>query len=209
MNNKTCEQLLNMETISAAFKNKQDELSDKIVSCFFSCYKAIFLAWAKITYERHSQETILFAAENAFSDGIMRLKEDAIKGKLYKDRATVKTVLFTYCGFVLLGSLKTEQRLAEKNKKLATILDSRNEYDPFENEEETHAARVQILTKALSKMSAEERKIIRWRQIEKKSNDEIAALLAIKVPSATNRIYRCMNKLKTIVENITKSSNQP
>lgn len=54
--------------------------------------------------------------------------------------------------------------------------------------------------KALAKMSVADRQIIQWRHIEEKSNDEIAALLAITVASATNRIYRCMERLRKLVE---------
>ena len=57
---------------------------------------------------------------------------------------------------------------------------------------------------ALAKMSAADRQIIQWRHIEEKSNDEIAGLLAIKVESATNRIYRCMQRLRELVEEMDK-----
>ncbi|MFT3750781.1 MAG: sigma factor-like helix-turn-helix DNA-binding protein [Agriterribacter sp.] len=60
--------------------------------------------------------------------------------------------------------------------------------------------RHELIMRALEKMTAEDRQIIQWRHIEEKTSDEIAALLAIKVPSATNRIYRCMERLRKLVE---------
>jgi DNA-directed RNA polymerase specialized sigma24 family protein len=54
-------------------------------------------------------------------------------------------------------------------------------------------------------MPAADRQIIQWRHIEGRSGDEIAKLLDIKVESATNRIYRCMQRLRNRVEEIERS----
>jgi len=135
---------------------------------------------------------------------VLKFKESAGWGELYKSNASVKTVLFHYCRNILLGYLTSEKRLAEKNKKLHDAM----AYNTGETESETKEKKHEHIMKALAKMSAADTQIIRWRHIEEKSNDEIAALLAITVASATNRIYRCMKRLRELVEEMEKNSKE-
>ncbi len=199
MNSTTCRQLLNIKTISSAFKNNQEDISKSIISCFYSCYQSTFIKWAKITYRHYPTDIIEFAANNAFTDGVLKLKESASRGALYHGNASVKTVLFQYCRYKLLGYLKDEERLAEKNKKLVLhFLD--NTDNAIETVFEVKERKHENIMQALAKIPAADRQIIQWRHLEEKSVDEIAGLLAIKVTSATNRIYRCMQRLRELVE---------
>jgi RNA polymerase sigma factor (sigma-70 family) len=204
MKRKTCEQLLTIETVSFAFKNHQLETSEQIISCFYSCYQSMFVKWAKITYQHYPPDVIEFAANNAFTDGVLKFRESAGNDKLYQTRASVKTVLFHYCRNILLGHLTQEKRLAEKNRKLEPFLSSETGVATDEAEREARERRHAHLMKALSLMLAADRQIIQWRHIEEKSNDEIARLLAITVASATNRIYRCMQRLRELVDEMDK-----
>lgn len=206
-NSSNCQQLLTIETISVAFKNNQRNLSDRIISCFYSCYQLLFIKWAKITYAHYPADIIEFAADSSFTDGVLKLKESASYNKLYKGRASVKTVLFHYCRNMLLGYLTNEKRLAEKNKKLYPAFSDGTAYDINEKEKELAESRHERIMLALAKMSAADRQIIQWRHIEEKSNDEIAGLLAITTASATNRIYRCMQRLRELVEEMEKQNN--
>lgn len=206
MDNSTrCQQLLTIETISLAFKNNQRNLSEQIISCFYSCYRTLFIKWAKITYQHYPADTIEFAAGSSFSDGVLKLKESASQDKLYKSRASIKTVLFHYCRNMLLGHLTHEKRLAEKNKKWYPVFADETERNTDENELTDHRKKCMML--AFAKMSAADRQIIQWRHIEGKSNDEIARLLAITAASATNRIYRCMQRLRELVGEMEKQNN--
>lgn len=202
-----CQELLNIETISLAFKNNQHEVSDQIISCFFSCYQAQFVKWATITYQQYPADLIEFAANNAFTDAVLKLKEAASQGDLYQGNASVKTVLFHYCRNILLGYLTTEKRLYEKNKKLEAHFSDDPAYSSIEAQNEVLEKRHENVMRALAKMAAADRQIIQWRHIEEKSNDEIATLLAITVASATNRIYRCMQRLRELVEEVDKKNN--
>ena len=195
-----CAQLLNIETVSLAFKNNQSKISERIISCFYSCYQSLFLKWAKIAYKRYPADLIEFAANNSFTDGVLKLKESASRNELYRSNATIKTVLFHYCRNMLLGHLTNEKRLAEKNKKLEPLLSDETAY--YETGNEIKENRHENVMRALAKMSVADRQIIQWRHIEEKSNDEIAQLLAITVPSATNRIYRCMQRLRQLVDDM-------
>jgi RNA polymerase sigma factor (sigma-70 family) len=204
MKNRPCQQLLNMEIISSAFKNNQRDISERIISCFYSCYRLLFVKWAKITYQSYPDDMIEFAANNSFTDGVLKLKESAGRDELYQSNASVKTVLFHYCRNILLGYLTNEKRLAEKNKKLAPHFSYETGYHTGETENEIKENRHKNVMQALAKMSGGDRQIIQWRHIEEKSNDEIAGLLAINVASATNRIYRCMQRLRERVEEMER-----
>lgn len=204
MKTTTCQELLNIETISYAFKNNRYDINDKIVSCFYSCYQSQFVQWAKITYNNYPADLIEFVANDSFTDGVLKLKESACRGELYHGKASVKTVLFHYCRNILLGHLKNEMRLAEKNKKLEPLFSHQTRYHIGETENEVKENRHENVIRALAKMSAIDRQIIQWRHIDEKSNDEIARLLAITVASATNRIYRCMQRLRELVEEMER-----
>ena len=200
----TCQELLNIETISSAFKNNRQDITDSIISCFYSCYRSLFVKWAKITYRHYPVDLIESLANDSFTDGVLKFKESASRGELYKSNASVKTVLFHYCRNILLGYLTSEKRLDGKNKKLPDVI----AYSTGETESEVKEKRHEHIMRALAKMSPADRQIIRWRHIEEKSNDEIARLLAITVASATNRIYRCMQRLRELVEEMEKNSKE-
>ncbi|HRP31863.1 MAG TPA: sigma-70 family RNA polymerase sigma factor [Agriterribacter sp.] len=206
MKNTACDQLLNIETISSAFQNNKTFLSEQIVSCFYTCYQFTFIKWAKITYQHYPSEIIEFAANSAFTDAVLALRESASRGELYQGNASVKTVLFQYCRYKLLGYLKDEERLAEKNKKLIRHF-SDNSNSTIDTVYEFKERSYQSIMRALAEMPDADRQIIQWRHIEEKSIDEIARLLAIKVTSATNRIYRCMQRLRELVEEMNKGGD--
>lgn len=195
-----CERLLNMKTISSAFTDNNSHISDQLITCFYSCYQSQFIKWAKITYQHYPPDMIEFLSINSFTDGVLKFKEAARRNELYQSSASVKTVLFHFCKNILLGNLKNENRLSEKNKKLELHLSDKAWYYNIETAFEMKERKHNNIMKALAKMSVADRQIIQWRHIEEKSNDEIAALLAITVASATNRIYRCMERLRKLVE---------
>jgi RNA polymerase sigma factor (sigma-70 family) len=200
MDTSGCNQLLNIKTIADAFKNGKKELSDRIIGCFYSCYKSAFIKWASITYHEFPSDSIDFLANNSFTDAVMKLKDAAQRNELYEGQATVKTILFTYCRNILLGYLTSEKRKKEKDRKLAVVLEEEYSNPLDENAVSILAGRYEKIRRALAQLDPDDRQIIQWRHIDGKSNDEIAAKLAITVASATNRIYRCMQRLKDKIE---------
>lgn len=194
-----------MEIISSAFKNNEQDICEQIIECLYSSYRTQFVTWAKIAYPYYDNHAIEFTANNSFTDGVLKFQEAAGKGALYQSNASVKTVLFHYCRYKLLAHLKDEERLIQKNRKLSFHLQNENSCNIVETETEMQEKRHVFIMQALKKMSAADRQIIQWRHIEEKSNDEIAVLLAIKVESATNRIYRCMQRLRKLIEEMGKN----
>lgn len=196
-----CNQLLTIPNLNDAFKNGKKILSDRIIACFYSCYKSAFIKWARITYNQYPSDSIDFLANNSFTDAILKLKESAIKNELYEGQASIKTVLFSYCRNILLGYLSTEKRKQEKDRKLAIVLAEETTQETEESAGSPLSIQYEKLQKALAELDPNDRQIIQWRHLEGRSNDEIAAKLAITVASATNRIYRCMQRLKDKIEN--------
>ena len=201
MKNIHCQRILNIETVSSAFKSDHGDLSSKVISCFYSCYRMLFLKWAQITYQQYPADLIEFVASNSFADGILKLKESAARSQLYQGNASIKTILFHYCKNMLLGNLAKENRQAAKNERLFAVLSAQTDSGDDSNAEHGYKEeQYRKLMWALDRMEAADRQIIHWRHIEEKSNDEIAGLLAITVPSATNRIYRVMQRLRELTE---------
>lgn len=202
----SCHQLLNIDTISTVIKNNQQDVLERIISCFYSCYKPLFVKWAKITYQHYPADIVEFAVDNSFTDAVLKLKEAAVRNELYKSNASLKTILFHYCKNILLSYLTNEKRLAEKNKKLKVFVLSEMEYNIGETESDIKERRYEDVSKALAKMVAMDRQIIEWRHIYGKSNEEIATLLTISAEAATNRIYRCMQRLRKLVDDFDKEN---
>lgn len=201
-----CKQIMNVETISKAFMDNIQELSNKIVSCFYSCFQQIFVKWAIITYPAHPDDFVQFIANTAFTDGILKLKETATNNGLYNGQANIQTIVLGFCRMSLKENLQREIRLQEKNKKLQPIFGGTANAGYVDEEPATNEKLYNLLQQALSKIDPQDRQIIQWRHIDEKPNDEIAALLGITTPAATNRIYRCMERLRKLTENLNEET---
>jgi hypothetical protein len=113
-----CTQLISerVEVIASALKRNVQELSDKIVSCCYCCFKEIFINWAVVMYQHYPEDTVYFLAENAFTDGILKFREAAAKG-LYESNASLKTVLFSFYKNKLREHFQNEKRLINKKQE--------------------------------------------------------------------------------------------
>ena len=199
MDNKNCEEIIQnrIDTIVLIFKKQLLKETERIVSCLYSCFQEGFIKWATITYKHYPEESILFISNNSFTDGILKFKEKAESDDIYKSNASLKTILFSFYRFKLLENLKKEQRLLIKNERYER---DNKEGSVWMGEDDEIETRYLILEHALEKMEPVDKQIIVWRHIEEKSCDEIAQLLAINRNSATTRIYRCMKRLRNLIE---------
>ncbi|MBS1565257.1 MAG: sigma-70 family RNA polymerase sigma factor [Bacteroidetes bacterium] len=171
---------------------------DKLLSCLYSCLKKTFTKWAAIAYRNYPADFIEHISDNSFTDCIIRFKVFVQEKRLYNGNAAVKTVVFSFFRNTLRENLQKENRQAAKYQ-LVNIDEAAMSAETEETDKKNERLHIQ-LESALRKMKEEDRKIIIWRHIEEKSNDEIARLLQITVPSATNRIYRCMERLKALLD---------
>ncbi len=191
-----------VESIVQPFKNNQHLQSEKIISCFYDCYQHEFIKWASIMYKGYPIDFIEFTANTAFTDGILSFSKKAAAGEIYQDKATIRTILFGIYRNQLRKYLQTEKRISEKKEKYALNVKEDKINEEYMVREKLHL----ILEQAMAKMEEEDRKIIIWRHIEEKNCDEIASILDINTASATNRIYRCMNRLRKLTRNSNRTS---
>jgi RNA polymerase sigma factor (sigma-70 family) len=198
-----CEAILklNITELSNSFKNTLDELGEKFVSCFFVCYKAVFINWSVVMYKGYDKKFMQYNADNAFTDAVVKFKDAAIEGKLYEGKASLRTILFQYFRNTLRSILLNEKRQQGKQDNYGKSIGTNNNLTFIENDEILkREAMYATLENALNKMNPTDKQIIVWRHLEEKSCDEIARLLDITKEAATNRIYRCMERLRNLIE---------
>ncbi len=196
-----CETILksNITALSNSFSDTLSGLGEKIVSCFFLCYKVIFVNWAVVMYKGYDKNYMQYNADNAFTDAVVKFKDAAVDGKLYEGTASLRTILFQYFRYTLLSILQSERRQQGKEENYGKIMDINNQTF-IENEDVIKKeAMFAKLDDALNKMNPTDKQIIIWRHLEEKPCDEIARLLDISKEAATNRIYRCMERLRNLI----------
>ena|GEM_PF-6713884 len=207
MDSNQCEPILRSNIrifILAHEKNYQSEI-DNTIKCLNYCLRPAFLKWASLTYSQYPTETIEFNADISFTDAVLKIQSKASEGKLYKGNAIIKTVVFIFFKNILRDNLQRHNRLEEKNRRFGKS----NYIDEQHNilsEHDDKEAKITLIERALSSLNATDRQIVMWRHIDGKKNDEIARLLKINIPSATNRIYRCMERLKAAIEKIQSTN---
>ena len=200
-----CKQALNntVENIIQYFLDKEESQCQKIVSCLYYCCKEEFVKWAAITYrKKYPGKFIASVSEMAFTDAIVIFSEKAAAGKIYQDKASIRTILFGFFRFQLLYHIQQEKRLSQKKDRYA-IENIEGVKDTDEEKKEMELL-YKMLEKALGEMEANQRRAILLRHIEGKKYDEIAAILAINTNSAINHIYRCMKNLRNLVHSNNK-----
>jgi RNA polymerase sigma factor (sigma-70 family) len=201
---KDCEHILksSVTEVVEAFKNAVASFTQKMMTCMYACYQNIFIGWACIAYNKYGADKIAFISNSAFNDAIEKFSSEAEKANLYEGKATLKTILFGYFKMILRGHLQTENRLIEKQNKYKQDTYTENTF--LENEALFYSEqKYKALEIALGKMEAIDKQIVVWRQIEEKTPDEIATVLGISKEAASNRIYRCMLRLKNLIEKPT------
>lgn len=193
-----CEASLNagIKTVIYVYADNKNGL-DEILSCINNCLRKSFIKWAQITNPGRSEDQISFIADISFTDGVLKFKLKAEKNELYDGDASVKTVVLNFFRYTLLENLKREERLDEKKQRYSD--DNKTETAINEDNTSTKEEQLMILEQAMKQLEPEDRQIIIWRHIENKRSEEIAQLLDITIPAATNRVYRCMERLRKLL----------
>jgi RNA polymerase sigma factor (sigma-70 family) len=197
MNTVVCEEMIKqkIEIISSIFKQKVDLEITILTKCFYQCFQHEFIKWALIIHKNHPKEFIDFTAKNAFTDAVLKLQEKASSGYLYDGNASIKTILFSFYRLTLLEHLQKAKRESHYHKKFINSLNNENHITASDtNDNEIH---IKNLEKALDELDKADKQIIIWRHFDEKNLEEIASLLGIHKTSATNRLYRCMQRLRT------------
>jgi RNA polymerase sigma factor (sigma-70 family) len=196
-----CEHLLNSYTIVVMEQLKKDEEAflQQSAECFYSCLREKYREQTRYNYRQYHSDKMLFIADSAFTDAVLTFRRKAIEGKLFDGEARLKTVFYRYFYFTLLAHIKKEKKDLDNTIRMAesTQPQQNNDFQQF-NED-----RINLLHRALSRLNKKDQEIITWRHLELKPIDEIAQKLAINKDSASNRVYRCMERLKKEIKLLT------
>ncbi len=187
----------NIQKTIKQFNENNNQASEFAANCFSNCLKNDYTKWSKISYKNENQEILEYCIDVAFSDAILKFNEKANAKKLFISTATTKTVFFIFFKFKLLEHLQKEKRTKANTKKFG-IFNFTYKNDDYEDKELLY----QKLEQGLKKLNDEDREIVLLRHKENKSIAEIASIIKINKNSTTNKVYRCMLKLKNIIENL-------
>lgn len=152
-----------------------------------------FLFWVKSNSGTDSD------AEDAFQKGILNFFLNVKSGKYtYQGNAKVTTVVFDYCKKVWLNVLSS--------KGFKSKVEMPSDYAPAETSDSgtEQEEKISAVEWALKKLGESCQTIITWYYIDGLSLKEIAELLKITIPSAKDKKYKCMQKLKEIIGDIFK-----
>lgn len=154
---------------------------------------------AAIGFRHYAPGMIHFLAETAFSEAVLKFNQKAEAGQLTDRGAKLKTLFYRFFQFSLLNEIKKEKKNLDNLRPLPENTGELQGSSGGKKDEEMHT----ILQKALLKLAPDDRQIIVWRHIQLKTIDEIAGFLAIQKDSASNRVYRCMQRLTSEINKIT------
>lgn len=169
------------------------------------CLRKELICWAVITYKsRYPDPTLIeFTADQAFTEALLKLHNDALSGNISDRGASVKTVLFTFFKFKLMELLQKENRRMEKERQYIVTNDSDNVSEAIDTENITYA----LLRKALANMKAKDQEIITQRHLNQENPESIAEKLNISVEAVNNKLYRSMKRLKEEIKKLKSHGN--
>ena len=211
MNSDKCEQILRVENLVNAFTQNIKQQSDEIFYCLYNCCYDKFIKWAIIRYTKYAEDVITDLSDRAFTDGMLKLQEFTIRKGLYKDKVSSDKIFFMFFKNQLRANITKEMRLTKKNLRLSKDFAAEflaNTTDDAEEFSEIKKENQSCLERSLNRLKKDDRQIVIWRHVEEISNKEIAKRLGITIASATNRIYRCMERVKNFMEECKQKNHE-
>lgn len=170
------------------------EIQNKAFDYLYQELYGSFLFWVKSNSGSDSD------AEDAFQRGILNFFLNIKSGKYtFQEKAKVTTVVFDYCKKVWLNVLSS------KGFKSKGEMPAGYESVEISDSGSEHEERMSATEKGLEKLGGVCKKVITWYYIDGLSLKEIADLRGITVPSAKDKKYKCMQKLKEIIGDIFKN----
>jgi RNA polymerase sigma factor (sigma-70 family) len=170
------------------------------------CLRKELICWAVITYKSRYPDTSLieFTADQAFTEALLKLHNDALSGNISDRGASIKTVLFTFFKFKLMELLQKENRRMEKERRYFATNDPANESeDRMDQNDITYA----LLRRALANMKAKDQEIITQRHLHQETPESIAEKLNISTEAVNNKLYRSMKRLKKEIKKLKSHGN--
>lgn len=179
--------------LNKEFINAQDEQLNQIFKCFFKQYYGDFKRYAKNRFNV-KEDTWIY---DAFTDGLLSFYFTLKRKGFEEKKSSIKTIVFKFCTWKLIDIIKKK---AEDNRGVISI-DSENEKIVLSEilPADDAIEKWDKLEKAFSKLGEKCRNLLKWRKLDKLSNEEIAKRAGIEAISVNNEIYKCFKKLKALI----------
>lgn len=193
----------NAKTFSDEISQAENGALNNPLNNLANCLRKELICWAVITYKTNysDQSFIEFTADIAFTEAIMKLREEALDGRITDKGATIKTLVFTYFKVKLRELLQQENRRSRKEddfkKQTAITVDHFFDTPPLESQWQ-----YQVLMQAIEQLSKKDKQIILQRHLLQEKPEQIADHLKITPLAVNNKLYRAMKRLKGEIQKI-------
>src|ERR1700761_4619667 len=114
----------NVKKIADQIRFNEDSRTEGPIGQLNNCLRKELVCWAVITYKYRYPDIafIEFNADQAFTEAILKLRNDAMTGNITDRGATIKTVMFTFFKIKLMELLQKETRRQEKEKQYVAAI---------------------------------------------------------------------------------------
>lgn len=206
-----CKNLENPETLRRELKKNDESVLRQIKNCFYTLYFAEFnkYAFKQILYNcpidiSDKEELINYS----FVLGLNTFLEKIQKNGFVANRASLKTYFF------FIGKLNL---LNEKRKPCSNAIISKHEineetmgerFELFDEEDERKnlERKYEFYEKGMLSLDKRCRRLIEARKLSKLSKRELANELGIAENTINNSLWRCVENLREIVDNLKKEA---
>lgn len=205
-----CNDIGNPALLINYFKSKEESIINRVFKCFntkyfeefmlFSC-KQILSKWPSTKFKEDE------LVREAFDEGLFSFYLFIKKNGFEDKGATIKTFFFEFCRRKLLGLVRALHTHSIKYavgdpEILISRVSGADDYDypALREEMERKDNKVNLLAKALPELGGRCNNLIRWRKLDKLSNEEISKRIGLEPNSVNNEVYKCFVKLKKIIK---------
>jgi len=207
-----CTELKRPKILTELLRINDESTNGDLVKCFFELYFEYCIKFAKKHFflshsfdQQKSYEIVL----DSFLD-TLEFFFRYIKINGYEDRG------FKFDTFFMLFFRRSFRDRIRKDTKLKgrmvdgdpdKIFDITTEISSgnsgkLQEENLDEEMKYYLYEKALTLLNENCRNLIKWRKLERLSNEEIAGRTDLKPASVNNEVFKCFNKLKQIVDNL-------
>jgi RNA polymerase sigma factor (sigma-70 family) len=207
-----CNQLRQPPILVKYLRSESRGEVDRALNCFYELFYEMFsrmggnYCYAR-SYTRYKGSEL---TDDAFSRGLLNFYQKIKSGGFDERGASVETAFISFCLWQLKGVVKTEERTAAKfgGSDPSLVLekkgnDGEESYLLSKEENEAMDNREQLFQKGFALLDKRCRDLITWRKLLQLDNEEIAARSGLEPGSVNNEVYKCMKKLKKIIDELS------
>lgn len=165
---------------------------DQALALVYKFYRAEFISWLLKTYKCTTDE-----AKDIYQIAILIFYENVKNGKITKLKSSIKTYLFAIGKNKVMEEKRAKTKFIHQEERMFHLI-----HEPAEEgKEDMREYHVKTVEKCLQKLGDPCRSILEQYYYHKMSMRDITARLGYKNPDTLKNLkYKCMNRLKKLVE---------